>query len=69
MQHHVLSMCVMTNCVADAVLKEEQLSRIRLFFGDEGLALVESAFVVVVGLGGVGTCPLDKLAYLYLNYV
>jgi len=33
----------------------EQLSRNRQFFGDEGQAKVEGAFVVVVGCGGVGS--------------
>jgi hypothetical protein len=32
----------------------EQLTRNHAFFGDEGLAKVRGAFIVVVGLGGVG---------------
>lgn len=36
----------------------EQLSRNASFFGEEGQRCVETAFVVVVGLGGVGACCL-----------
>lgn len=43
-------------CVIPAVdvLKEEQLSRNTLFFGEAGQAAIQKSFVVVVGLGGVG---------------
>lgn len=47
---------------ADAALKQEQLSRNRQFFGDAGQDAVESAFVVVVGLGGVGSHAAHMLA-------
>ena len=43
-------------CTAVDVLKEEQLSRNRLFFGDDGQLKIEGSFVIVVGLGGVGAC-------------
>ncbi|KAG7384257.1 hypothetical protein PHYPSEUDO_002860 [Phytophthora pseudosyringae] len=43
-------------------LLEEQMSRISAFFGREGFAKVEDAFVVVVGLGGVGSHAAHMLA-------
>ncbi|KAF1794791.1 Nitrophenylphosphatase-like domain [Phytophthora cactorum] len=43
-------------------LLEEQLSRISAFFGPEGFAKVKDAFVVVVGLGGVGSHAAHMLA-------
>lgn len=43
-------------------LLTEQLSRIRTFFGDDGLAAIQDAFVVVVGLGGVGSHAAHMLA-------
>ena len=38
-----------------AMLRSELLSRVTSFFGDEGASRVCDAFVVVVGLGGVGS--------------
>lgn len=38
-----------------AMLKSELLSRVTSFYGDEGASRVCDAFVVVVGLGGVGS--------------
>lgn len=43
-------------------LLDEQLSRIASFFGPEGLAAVRGAFVVVVGVGGVGSHAAHMLA-------
>lgn len=43
-------------------LLAEQLSRNRLFFGDDGQEALEGAFVVVVGLGGVGSHAAHMLA-------
>ena len=40
----------------------EQLSRNRQFFGDKGQDLIENAFVIVVGLGGVGSHAAHMLA-------
>jgi tRNA A37 threonylcarbamoyladenosine dehydratase len=40
----------------------EQLARNRVFLGDEGLAKVRDAFVVVIGLGGVGSHCTASLA-------
>ncbi|KUF91692.1 Vacuolar-sorting protein SNF7 [Phytophthora nicotianae] len=51
-------------------LLEEQLSRISAFFGPEGFAKVKDAFVVVVGLGGVGKLRLidfDNVTLSSLN--
>lgn len=36
-------------------IKEELTSRVKLFFGEEGLKKLENSFVIVVGLGGVGS--------------
>eukprot|EP00920_Eleutheroschizon_duboscqi_P034422 GHVT01082619.1.p2 GENE.GHVT01082619.1~~GHVT01082619.1.p2 ORF type:complete len:156 (-),score=15.73 GHVT01082619.1:659-1126(-) len=43
-----------TKVAEEALLKKEQFSRNRQFFGDEGQRIIEQRFVVVVGLGGVG---------------
>lgn len=43
-------------------LAEEQLSRIKSFFGEDGLAAIRGAFVVVVGVGGVGSHAAHLLA-------
>lgn len=40
---------------ADSDLMTEQLSRNTLFFGPKGQQKIEAAFVIVVGLGGVGS--------------
>lgn len=45
----------------DPSIKSEQLSRIRQFFGDEGQDNIEKAFVVVVGVGGVGSHAANML--------
>ncbi|KAG6609893.1 Ubiquitin-activating enzyme (E1) [Phytophthora cinnamomi] len=50
-----------TDAAAQELL-EEQLSRIASFFGPEGFAKVKDAFVVVVGLGGVGSHAAHMLA-------
>lgn len=47
------------------MLKTEQVSRNRLFFGDGGQTLIEGSFVVVVGLGGVGKPCCALLCYNY----
>jgi tRNA A37 threonylcarbamoyladenosine dehydratase len=36
-------------------IEHELLSRIQSFFGDQGLARIRDSFVIVVGLGGVGS--------------
>eukprot|EP00730_Choanoeca_flexa_P019116 TRINITY_DN9329_c0_g1_i2.p1 TRINITY_DN9329_c0_g1~~TRINITY_DN9329_c0_g1_i2.p1 ORF type:complete len:504 (+),score=118.47 TRINITY_DN9329_c0_g1_i2:1191-2702(+) len=46
----------------DAELLEEQLSRNKLYFGDDGQAKFSSSFVVVVGLGGVGSHAAHMMA-------
>lgn len=43
-------------------LMREQLSRIDAFFGREGLEKIRGAFVVVVGVGGVGSHAAHMLA-------
>lgn len=45
----------------DALLRE-QLSRIDSFFGREGLEKIRGAFVIVVGVGGVGSHAAHMLA-------
>ncbi|KAG2531805.1 hypothetical protein BBO99_00000815 [Phytophthora kernoviae] len=50
-----------TDAAAQELL-QEQLSRIASFFGPEGFAKVQDAFVVVVGLGGVGSHAAHMLA-------
>ncbi|KAK9446911.1 uncharacterized protein V1518DRAFT_377765 [Limtongia smithiae] len=45
----------------DPVLIDEQLARNRIFLGDEGLAKVRKAFVIVVGCGGVGSWAVTML--------
>jgi len=47
---------------ADSELMREQFSRNTLFFGEEGQAGVRGAFVIVVGLGGVGSHAAHMLA-------
>jgi tRNA threonylcarbamoyladenosine dehydratase len=49
-----------TDCPIDLVL--EQLARNRVFLTDEGLRKLRSSFVVVVGLGGVGSHATAALA-------
>ncbi|EQC39944.1 hypothetical protein SDRG_02599 [Saprolegnia diclina VS20] len=44
------------------VLTNEQFSRINSFFGDEGFAKIQDAFVIVIGLGGVGSHAAHMLA-------
>lgn len=46
----------------DDLFKREQTSRHRAFFGDAGEAAVERGFVVVVGVGGVGSHAAHMLA-------
>lgn len=46
----------------DEELVLEQLARNRVFLGDEGLAKLRGSFVVVVGLGGVGSHCVAALA-------
>ncbi|CAI5725473.1 hypothetical protein KXD40_002115 [Peronospora effusa] len=50
-----------TNAASQELL-EEQLSRTASFFGPEGFAKVKDAFVVIVGLGGVGSHAAHMLA-------
>lgn len=50
-----------TEAMEDALL-QEQLSRIHAFFGKEGFEKVRDAFVVVVGVGGVGSHAAHMLA-------
>lgn len=40
----------------------EQFSRNRMFFGDKGQELLENSFVIVVGMGGVGSHAAHMLA-------
>ncbi|CAK4149541.1 unnamed protein product [Aphanomyces euteiches] len=47
---------------SEEALEAEQLSRIRSFFGDEGFEKIQNAFVIVVGLGGVGSHAAHMLA-------
>jgi tRNA threonylcarbamoyladenosine dehydratase len=44
-----------------AELKEELLSRTKSYFGEEKFQNIESAFVIVVGLGGVGSHAANML--------
>ncbi|KAI9007693.1 ubiquitin-protein ligase molybdopterin-converting factor [Hyaloraphidium curvatum] len=46
----------------DETLVREQLARCYAFFGDEKMARIRGAFVVVVGLGGVGSHAANLLA-------
>ncbi|GAB9465671.1 Ubiquitin-activating enzyme [Globisporangium polare] len=50
-----------TDAMEDALL-QEQLSRIHTFFGKEGFEKIRDAFVVVVGVGGVGSHAAHMLA-------
>ncbi|KAI9908284.1 hypothetical protein PsorP6_004407 [Peronosclerospora sorghi] len=50
-----------TDAVAQELL-DEQLSRIASFFGPKGFEKVKNAFVVIVGLGGVGSHAAHMLA-------
>uniref|UniRef100_K3W7Z7 THIF-type NAD/FAD binding fold domain-containing protein n=1 Tax=Globisporangium ultimum (strain ATCC 200006 / CBS 805.95 / DAOM BR144) TaxID=431595 RepID=K3W7Z7_GLOUD len=43
-------------------LQKEQLSRIHTFFGEEGFEKIKNAFVIVVGVGGVGSHAAHMLA-------
>ncbi|TMW60888.1 hypothetical protein Poli38472_000930 [Pythium oligandrum] len=43
-------------------LQHEQLSRIRTFFGEDGYVHIKDAFVIVVGVGGVGSHAAHMLA-------
>ena len=43
-------------------IRKEQLSRGYLFFGDEGQEKIDDAYVVVVGVGGVGSHAAHMLA-------
>jgi len=43
------------------LIKGEMLSRVTVFYGDEGAAQICDAFVVVVGLGGVGSHAANML--------
>lgn len=47
---------------AERELNAEQLSRIHAFFGEKGFKDIADAFVVVVGLGGVGSHAAHMLA-------
>ncbi|ETV98496.1 hypothetical protein H310_08634 [Aphanomyces invadans] len=47
---------------ADAALSTEQFSRICSFFGEEGFEKIQNAFVIVIGLGGVGSHAAHMLA-------
>lgn len=42
-------------------IKQELLSRVQSFFGPQGFESLESAFVIVVGLGGVGSHAANML--------
>lgn len=42
------------NSGSEEALVKEQLKRNYEFFGDMGMELIKNAFVVVVGIGGVG---------------
>ena len=46
----------------EGVLLQEQLSRNASFFGEKGHAKIREAFVVVVGLGGVGSHAANMLS-------
>jgi tRNA A37 threonylcarbamoyladenosine dehydratase len=37
------------------IILEEQFSRSKYFFGDSGQKLIEKSFIIVIGLGGVGS--------------
>jgi tRNA A37 threonylcarbamoyladenosine dehydratase len=50
-----------SNSMEDSLLKE-QLSRIHSFFGEKGFQNIRNAFVIVVGLGGVGSHAAHMLA-------
>lgn len=41
----------------------EQLTRNISMFGEEGLQKIRQAFVIVVGLGGVGKCVVFQLVF------
>lgn len=42
-------------------IKEELLSRVKTFFGDESFDKLKTSFVIVVGLGGVGSHATNML--------
>eukprot|EP00920_Eleutheroschizon_duboscqi_P034421 GHVT01082618.1.p1 GENE.GHVT01082618.1~~GHVT01082618.1.p1 ORF type:complete len:469 (-),score=31.93 GHVT01082618.1:713-2119(-) len=58
-----------TKVAEEALLKKEQFSRNRQFFGDEGQRIIEQRFVVVVGLGGVGSHCAVSLARSGVGYI
>ena len=43
-------------------IRNEMLSRVNTFFGDEGSKKIQDAFIIVVGLGGVGSHAVNMLA-------
>ncbi|KAF0699038.1 Aste57867_10383 [Aphanomyces stellatus] len=47
---------------SEDTLSGEQFSRINSFFGDEGFEKIQKAFVIVIGLGGVGSHAAHMLA-------
>ena len=47
---------------ANETIRKEQLSRGYLFFGEEGQEKIDGAYVVVVGVGGVGSHAAHMLA-------
>jgi len=47
---------------ADRELMEEQLNRILLMFGEDSFNKLQNAFVIVVGIGGVGSHCASLLA-------
>jgi hypothetical protein len=56
----MLTLLLACPAVPDKSLLAEQFSRNISFFGDEGFEAFSNSFVVVVGLGGVGECALDR---------
>lgn len=50
-------------------IREEQLSRNTLYFGEEGMNRLKGAHVIVVGLGGVGSHTAHMLARAGVGYL
>jgi hypothetical protein len=55
--------------VSEQGMTDEQFSRINSFFGDEGFAKIQNAFIIVIGLGGVGSHAAHMLARYIIGEV
>jgi mannitol-specific phosphotransferase system IIBC component len=56
-------------CEESKNIKKEQLVRTTQFFGEEGQKRLDKAFVVVVGVGGVGKENLNSYEFYHFIFV